>query len=97
MAVIEIMRFRLLDDVDSQAFEAADRRLQTGFAYRQAGMLRRTVARAPEGEWIVIDLWHTGEDADRAALAWEDDPVTAGFMSFVDADSVSVARYDTLD
>jgi hypothetical protein len=97
MAVIEIMRFRLLDGADAQAFEMADRRLQTEFAYKQPGMLRRTVGRAQNGGWIVIDLWRSGEDADRTALAWEGDPVTAEFMTFVDADSVSVARYETLD
>jgi hypothetical protein len=97
MGVIEIMRFRLRPDAAHQAFEAADRRLQTEFAYRQPGMLRRTVARAADGEWIVIDLWHTGEDADRAALAWEDDASAAAFMHFVDAGTVSVARFDTLD
>ena len=97
MAVIEIMRFHLREEADGLAFEAADRRLQTEFAYRQPGMLRRTVGRAPDGEWIVVDLWRTGEDADRAALAWECDPVTAEFMAFVDAGTVSVARFDTLD
>lgn len=97
MAVIEIMRFRLLDEDDGQAFETADRRLQTEFAYRQPGMLRRTVGRSSGGEWIVVDLWQTGEDADRAGLAWEGDPVVAAFMTFVDGDTVSTARYDTLD
>ncbi len=91
------MRFRLLEEADGQAFEAADRRLQTEFAYRQPGMLRRTVGKSPDGEWIVIDLWHTGQDADRAALAWAGDPLTAEFMAFVDAGTVSVARFDTLD
>jgi hypothetical protein len=91
------MRFRLAPDADDQAFEAADRRVQTEFAYRQPGLLRRTVARAEDGEWIVIDLWQSAEDADRCAQAWEDDPLTAEFMSFVDPGTVSVGRYQTLD
>jgi hypothetical protein len=95
--VIEIMRFRLTPDADTHAFEVADRRVQSEFAYRQPGMLRRTVARGTDGEWIVIDLWHSRDDAERAARAWEDDPVTAEFMAFVDGDSVSVHRYETLD
>ncbi len=91
------MRFRLAEKADPQAFEAADRRVQTEFAYRQPGLQRRTVARAEDGEWVVIDLWRTDQDAERCARAWEGDPVTAEFMSFVDADSVSVRRYETLD
>jgi hypothetical protein len=96
-AVIEIMRFRLAPDADDQVFEAADRRVQTEFAYRQPGLLRRTVARADDGEWIVIDLWQSREDADRCAQAWEGDPVTTEFMSFVDAGTVSVDRYQSFD
>ena len=95
--MIEVMRFRLAPGADTRAFQEADRRLQTEFAYRQPGMLRRTVAHGADGEWIVIDLWRTAEDADRATRAWEDDAVSAAFMAFVDRDTVSVARYDTLD
>jgi hypothetical protein len=95
--LIEIMRFRLAPDADIQAFEAADRRVQTEFAYRQAGLLRRTAAQAEDGERIVIDLWRSGQDAERSARHWEGHPVTAEFMSFVDAASVSVGRYETLD
>jgi hypothetical protein len=95
--VIEIMRFRLAQPADEQAFLAADRRVQTEFAYRQPGLLRRTVARAGDGEWIVIDLWQSQQDADHTAQAWEDDAVTAEFMSFVDAGTVSVGRYETFD
>lgn len=91
------MRFRLLPAADRGAFEAADRRLQTEFAYRQPGLVRRTTARASDGEWIVIDLWRSSEDADRTGAAWDDDPVVRSFLSFVDGESVSVSRYETLD
>ena len=91
------MRFRLARGADEQAFAAADRRVQTEFAYRQPGLQRRTLARAEDGEWVVIDLWRSDQDAERAARAWDGDPVTAEFMSFVEAGTVSVGRYDTLD
>jgi hypothetical protein len=95
--VIEIMHFRLAQPADERAFIAADRRVQTEFAYRQPGLLRRTLARAGDGEWIVIDLWQSPEDADHTAQAWEGDPVTAEFMSLVDPGTVSVGRYETFD
>lgn len=91
------MRFRLARHADALAFEAADRRVQTEFAYQLPGLVRRTAARAADGEWVVIDLWRSREDAERGAEAWELHPVTAEYMSFVDADSVSVGRYETLD
>jgi hypothetical protein len=95
--VIEIMRFRLAGGADDRAFEATDRRVQIEFAYRQPGLQRRTVARSGDGEWIVIDLWRSEQDADRGAEAWEGDPATTAFMSFVDAGTLTVSRYDTLD
>ncbi len=91
------MRFRLAPSADERAFNQADRRVQTEFAYRQPGLLRRTVARAEDGEWIVIDLWQSQEDADRTAQAWEGDPLTAAFMALVDSGTVSLGRYETLD
>lgn len=95
--MIEIMCFRLGDGADVEAFLAADKRLQTEFAYRQPGLLRRTTARADDGTWAVIDLWRSAEDADRCARAWNGDPLADAFRSFVDRDTVSVARYETLD
>lgn len=91
------MTFRLAPAADEDAFRAADRLVQTDFAYRQPGLLRRTTARAADGSWIVIDLWQSPSDADAADARWADDPVTAAFLSFVDGDSVHTERYLTLD
>jgi hypothetical protein len=95
--MIEIMRFRLAPGADEEAFTAADSRVQSDFAYRQPGLLRRTTARGPDGSWIVIDLWRSAADADAADARWGRDPATAAFMGFVDAASVGTERYDTLD
>lgn len=97
MAVIETMTFRLAEGADEQAFLEADARVQTEFAYRQPGLLRRTTARNPSGEWIVIDLWGSDGDADACAARWEEDPVAQRFMALVDRTSVRVARYTPLD
>jgi hypothetical protein len=100
MAVIETMTFRLADGADDAAFLAVDKRLQSEFAYQQPGLVRRTAARGQgdrTGEWIVIDLWRSPEDADAAAARWEDDPSTREFMSLVDASTVEIRRYTDLD
>ena len=95
--MIEIMRFHLAADADEEAFLAADRRVQSDFAYRQTGLLRRTTARGGDGAWLVIDLWQSARDADATAGKWANDPVTATFMSFVDPATIETERYDTLD
>jgi len=95
--VIEIMTFRLAPGADEHRFMESDRRLQSDFAYQQAGLLRRTTARSADGHWIVIDLWRSEHDADVATARWGHDPVTAAFMTFVDESTVETRRYSTLD
>ncbi|HEY7946639.1 MAG TPA: hypothetical protein VID75_03120 [Acidimicrobiales bacterium] len=95
--MIEIRTFHLAPGADVGAFAEADRRVQTEFAYRQPGLLRRTVARHDDGSWIVIDLWRTAADADGADERWGTDPAAAAFMAFVDPASVRTERYRELD
>lgn len=95
--VLETMTFRLLGDADEGAFLAADRRLQTEFAYQQPGLVRRTTARGSDHDWIVVDLWASAGDADACAARWDGDDVAAAFMAFVDRTTVQVRRYETLD
>jgi hypothetical protein len=97
--IVETLTFRLADGVAEDAFLTADRRVQTEFAYRQTGLLRRTVARATSDDrvWIVVDLWASAADADACEAKWATDPLAADFMACVDAPSVRAARYETLD
>ena len=95
--MIEIMRFRLRRDVDASGFLEIDSRLQTDFAYRQPGLLRRTTGRGEENEWVVIDLWRSHSAADESAQRWEHDAVARAFMGLVDRETLQVSRYDELD
>lgn len=95
--MIEVMRFRLRPGVDEGAFREADARLQSEFAYQQAGLLRRTTARSADGEWMVVDLWRSPADADACAARWDDDSSVQAFMALVDPASVESVRYLELD
>ena len=95
--MIEITTFRLVSDADGEAFRAADRTVQTRFAYRQAGLLRRTTATGRDGEWVVISLWSDEADADAARRRWDDDGDAAEFLAFVDRTTLRSQRFDTLD
>lgn len=100
MAVVETMTFRLADGADIPAFLAADKRLQSEFAYQQPGLGRRTTAHGNgdrSGEWIVIDRWRNSEDADASSARWDDDPAAQAFMAFVDRSTVDIRRYSDLD
>ena len=67
MAVIETTTFRLADGVDQAAFLEVDEQVRTGFLYHQTGIIRATTAKDDDGEWIVVVLWASYEDADAAA------------------------------
>jgi heme-degrading monooxygenase HmoA len=95
--MIEITTFRLLPGRDESGFEAADRKVQTQFAYRQPGLVRRTVARGADGGWVVITVWRSEVEADAAGAGWAHDPLAAGFMAFVDGSTARTDRYATLD
>ncbi len=100
MALIQTMTFRLLAGVDDANFMAVDARVQSDFAYQQAGLVRRTTARGIDnrvGEWITIGLWRSAEDADAAGQRWDDDPAAQELMALIEAGSVEVHRYADLD
>jgi hypothetical protein len=88
--VIEIATFRL--KIDEADFVDLDARVQTEFVYRQPGIVRRTTARGPDGEWLVLTLWQSLDDAERAANG--DDSRWREFLDAVDA--YAVRRYTTL-
>ena len=94
--MIEITTFRLAPGADEGAFLEADRLVQTEFAYQQPGLLRRTTAKSEDGEWIVIDIWQSGADADACNDVWEQDETTRNFMSFLDRSTMSTSRYTEL-
>lgn len=99
MALIETTTYRLVEGADDAAYLAADRRLQTEVVYQQPGLMRRTVARGHgerAGEWIVIELWHTAEDADGWAARRSGDATAQAVEAFVDQGSRDVRRYDDL-
>ena len=95
--MIAVTRFRLREGVDEADFRAADARYQMEFAYRQPGLLRRTTASSEGGEWVVIDLWRTQDDADGCRGRAADDPVAQAHAAMVDPASVDAATYLELD
>jgi hypothetical protein len=95
--IVEILRFRLSPGSDEAGFLEADKRVQTEFAYQQPGMIRRTTARTQDGAWAVIDFWRSAADADRCDQLWGKDPISKGFTKFIEQDSATTERYETLD
>jgi hypothetical protein len=95
--VIQILNFLLASGVGEDVFIAADKRVQVEFAYQQPGLMRRTTAQAADGEWMVVDLWRSAEDADACEEKWDLAPVCQEFMDLLDRTTARSRRYFELD
>lgn len=93
--IVETATFRLRAGVDEAAAVAADHAVQVSFANHRRGMLRRTTARAADGEWLVVTLWGTEGDAFAADAAAASDPTVAAMAALLEAPP-AVRRYDDL-
>lgn len=95
--MIELTTFRLVEGAAEADLAAADRVVQTRFAHHQPGFARRTTARAEDGSWAVVTLWHSTEAADAAAAAGSADAAVCALLALVDPASVEVRRFFELD
>ncbi len=95
--LIEIRTFRLVSDADEAMFLEADRRVQAELASHHAGFIRRTTARAGDGEWAVVVLWQAEGDADASTAQAATHPATTQLSAFVDPVTERVQRFHTLD
>jgi hypothetical protein len=96
MAVIEVLTFRTVPDVDEAEFLDADQQVQTEFVYAQPGVLRRTTARDGD-DWLVLTMWGSSGDADASARAARDDDTVSRWARNLEPTSVTTRRYHTLD
>ena len=95
--LIETATFRLTADTDESAFLDADRRVQTEFLPNHPGFLRRTTARGHDGEWLVVVLWNSENDAASYMSGSENHPATRAFTALLDGSTLRTKRYETLD
>ncbi len=96
MSIVEITTFRLAAGVTDSAFLTLDRRIQTELVPNQPGFLRRTTARHGD-EWLVVTLWAAEADAAAFQRSIDGHPVQVEFERAVEAGTLHLTRYTTLD
>ena len=96
MSIVEVMTFRLREGVTDESFLALDKRLQTELVPNQPGFLRRTTARHGE-DWLVVTLWASDGDAAAFQREAEGQPLQVEFEHAVEAGTLHLTRYTTLD
>ena len=89
MPVIDVTTFRLAATTDEAAFLEADERVRTGVLYHRPGIVRATTARSEDGEWVVIVIWGSEEEADHTALD--------ELVALADPATVERKRFTTFD
>ena len=95
--VVDILTFRLAPDATEEAFLEADRQVQQALIPNQPGFARRTTARGPDGEWLVMTVWWSAEAADAFDRLWETDEVARGFRRLIEHGGAAPRRFTTLD
>ena len=96
MSIVEITTFRLAEGIGDDSFLALDRRIQTELVPNQPGFLRRTTARHGE-DWLVVTLWASDADAAAFQRAAEGHPLQVELEHAVEAGTLHLTRYATLD
>jgi len=96
VSIVEVTTFRLADGIGDNAFLALDKRIQTELVPNQPGFLRRTTARHGE-DWLVVTLWASDDAAAAFQRAAEAHPLQADFEQAVEAGTLHLTRYATLD
>jgi hypothetical protein len=96
MSVVEITTFRLAEGVSDDSFLSLDRRVQKELVPNRAGFLRRTTARHGD-DWVVVTLWASDDDAAAYQRAVDADPLQTEFELCVEAGTLHLTRYETLD
>jgi len=96
VAIVELTTLRLAEGVSDESFLALDHRIQTELVPNQPGFLRRTTARRG-GEWLVVTLWASEEDAAAYERLVEGHPLQLELEHAAEAGTLHQARYITLD
>lgn len=85
--IIELVHFRLAQDVDEASFLAEAEKVQKEFLEKQPGFKSREIFKG-ESEWVDIVHWEREEDANKAAENFESNPECSPFIKMVDPESV---------
>ena len=89
---LEMVRFRLNDDADADAFRAAAP-VVTDWASRQPGFQYRALVEQADGHWLDLVWWRSAADAEAAGGKFMADLGETTFARMIDPASVSMGHH----
>jgi len=95
MAAFDILTFSLISGVSDDDFIAIDARMQEWAYVNIEGIMRRTVAKNSDGEWIVIHLLDSVDQCGTHYFTQQHEVVT-DWLSCVDHSRLSSRAYNLL-
>jgi hypothetical protein len=94
--MIEVSRFRLIDNVSPEDFLEKNAEYQQAFIYQQKGIVRRTLASGLDGEWIVITWWRSMADARQSTAEALTSPGAIEFSLLLEPDTIVTEYFKEL-
>ena len=93
--IVEIATFKLKEGVTPDEFYPVDQAVESQHVSQQPGFISRESAVSEDNEWLAIVHWRSMEDAQASMASFSSAPATAEFMSKLEADTMSMTRYDS--
>lgn len=94
--MIEVSRFRLVDDVSEDVFLDKNAEYQQEFIYQQSGIQRRTVAGGLGDEWMAITWWRSMNDARQSTAEALTSPIAIEFSLMLEPSSIITEYFKEL-
>ncbi|NUT92899.1 MAG: hypothetical protein HOY78_12840 [Saccharothrix sp.] len=97
MAVVENIRFRLVDGISEADFRERDKKVHFEYMSLRPGFLSRSSSVSADGEWFVVVHWATPEDAQATINGFFGAPETQDFLAAVDKTTVASGSYTVVN
>ncbi|MEM6379434.1 MAG: antibiotic biosynthesis monooxygenase [Bacteroidota bacterium] len=87
--IVEITTFQLVEGTTDEAFLTATEQMQKDFLDKQAGFIRRQLAKGENG-WVDIVFWESKAALETAMQHAESSEAAAPFIELIDFQSVQI-------
>nr|BFE52909.1 hypothetical protein GCM10017745_63360 [Saccharothrix mutabilis subsp. capreolus] len=97
MAIVETIRFKLVDGFDVEKFREINIRMQREFMEPKHGFLSRRSAVSADGEWLIIVTWTDQLAAQAVISSFYGAPETQEFLAAIDLSTVQPGSYTLVE
>lgn len=93
---VEVMSCQTKADIDIEAFNKTNKKVETGFTAKQAGFLQRITGVNENGEQVVVVYWDNKNNSDAALKPFMENAISKEFMGMMNESSIQMGRYQIL-